>query len=143
MQRAWEVQQQTGRSIADWQDSTPPALLPLSDATLITLDVSTDWLNDRIGRRFDVMLAQGALEEARAMGEVWDPAHQSSKAIGAPDLIAHLRGEISLEQAREAAIIASRQYAKRQRTWFRSKHKNWHRYDISSTDMSTGLSFLP
>ncbi len=143
VQRAWEVQQQTGRSIADWQDSTPPASLPLSDATLITLDVSTDWLNHRIERRFDVMLSQGALEEACAMLEVWNPAHQSSKAIGAPELIAHLRGEISLDQAREAAIIASRQYAKRQRTWFRSKHKDWHRYDISSTDMSTGLSFLP
>ncbi|MEO1331796.1 MAG: tRNA (adenosine(37)-N6)-dimethylallyltransferase MiaA, partial [Pseudomonadota bacterium] len=49
----------------------------------------------------------------------------AAKAIGAPDLIAHLRGEITLQAAREAAIIATRQYAKRQRTWFRARMGGW------------------
>jgi tRNA dimethylallyltransferase len=71
------------------------------------------------------MLEQGALDEARANLPTWNPAHLSAKAIGAPELIAHLRGELTLDQARENATIATRQFAKRQRTWFRSKMKRW------------------
>ena len=126
VQRAWEVQQATGRSLAGWQDATPAALLPLDACVAISVDAPKDWLNERITRRFDQMLDMGALDEARAMLPHWDPAHQSSRAIGAPELIAHLQGRMTLDQAREAAIIASRQYAKRQRTWFRARHKDWH-----------------
>jgi len=143
VQRAWEVLQQTGKSIAAWQDDTPPPLLPIARAVCITLDVPVDWLNDRIARRFDQMIALGALDEAAAMLPTWDPAHQSSKAIGAPELIAHLRGQTTLPAARDAAVIASRQYAKRQRTWFRSKHKFWNKLDASSTDLSTAITFIP
>lgn len=142
VQRAWEVLQATGRSIADWQDDTPPPLLPPQNAVRITLDVPVDWLNARIAARFDQMIAGGAIEEARAMLPEWDPAHQSSKAIGAPEMIAYLQGEMTLDAARDAAVIASRQYAKRQRTWFRSKHKDWHNLDISSTDLSTAITFV-
>ena len=142
VQRAWEVLTQTGRSLADWQDDTPPPLLAPDDATKITLDVPTDWLNARIAQRFDIMLDQGALAEAQAMLPHWDPSHQSAKAIGAPEMIAHLTGTLSLQDARDSAITASRQYAKRQRTWFRSKHKNWCHLDISSTSLSTALTFV-
>ena len=139
VQRAWEVQETTGRTLADWQDATPPPLLATKDAVCITLDAPKDWLNDRIGRRFDQMLAQGALDEARAMLPDWNPNYLSSKAIGAPELIAHLKGEMSLEAARDAAIIASRQYAKRQRTWFRARHKDWERIAADSPDLSATL----
>ena len=125
VQRAWEVLRATGRGIADWQAETPAPLLHLGETVPLVMQVGTDWLNDRISRRFDQMLAMGALDEARAMLPHWDPALLSSKAIGAPELIAHLKGEMSLEEAREAAIIASRQYAKRQRTWFRARMKGW------------------
>ncbi len=67
------------------------------------------------------MIANGALEEARRNLEGWNPALPSAKAIGAPELIDHLQGNRSLKAAIEAAKIATRQYAKRQRTWFRSK----------------------
>lgn len=143
VQRAWEVLQATGRSLAAWQDDTPPPLLPPENAVKITLDVPVDWLNDRIERRFDQMLDLGALDEARAMIPNWNPVHQSSKAIGAPEMIAHLQGKLTLNAARDAAVVASRQYAKRQRTWFRSKHKNWHSLDISSTELSTAIAFYP
>jgi tRNA dimethylallyltransferase len=126
VQRAWEVQQATGRSLAEWQDMTPPPLLPLEQCTPIVLNAERDWLNARIDRRFDLMLKGGALEEARAMEPHWNPAHLSAKAIGAPQLIAHIRGEITLGQARDAARIASHQYAKRQRTWFRARMGGWH-----------------
>ncbi|MEJ6401794.1 tRNA (adenosine(37)-N6)-dimethylallyltransferase MiaA [Yoonia sp. 2307UL14-13] len=142
VQRAWEVLQNTGRGLAAWQDDTQPPLLPPEDAIRINLTSDTDWLNDRITRRFDQMLDQGALDEAKAMLPHWNPNHLSSKAIGASELIGYLQGEITLDQARDAAIIASRQYAKRQRTWFRSRHKDWHQIPIDRADISATLRFV-
>jgi len=128
VQRAWEVWRGTGRSLADWQDNTPPPLLPLSQVTAIVFDAPKDWLNARIAQRFDAMLAAGALDEARANLDGWNPAALSAKAIGAPELIAHLRGEMTLDAARTSATIATRQFAKRQRTWFRARMKTWQLY---------------
>jgi len=125
VQRAWEVLQSTGRSLADWQDNTPPPVLPLHFCTPLVINADRDWLNSRINQRFDLMLKHGALDEARAMEPAWDPAHLSSKAIGAAELISHIRGEISLDQAKTAACTSSHQYAKRQRTWFRARMKDW------------------
>ena len=127
VQRAWEVLRATGRGLADWQDDTPAPLLPLADAETILIDTDRDWLAERANQRFDLMLENGALDEARANLPNWDPGHPSSKAIGAPDLIAHLRGEMSLEQAGDSAKTATRRYAKRQRTWFRARMKTWNR----------------
>lgn len=141
VQRAWEVWRTTGRTLADWQDNTPPPLLPLSDVTPIVLDAPKDWLTPRIEKRFDLMLEGGAIAEAEAMLPKWNPNHLSSKAIGAPELIAYLQNKMTLAQAREAAIIASRQYAKRQRTWFRARMRDWKTIPISSTDLSTDFTF--
>ena len=134
VQRAWEVLQTTGRPLADWQDATPPPLLPLAQATAIAIDAPKDWLTPRIARRFEMMLAGGALDEARAMRARWDPALPSSRAIGAAELIAHLDGDMTLEAAREAAVIATRQYAKRQRTWFAARMRRWHRLGAADLD---------
>lgn len=125
VQRAWEVLHNTGRGLAAWQDDTPPPLLPLDQVTPIVLEADKTWLNARIARRFDQMLEQGALDEARANLAIWDPGLPSSRAIGAPELIAHLQGAMTLDAAREAATIATRQFAKRQRTWFRKRMKTW------------------
>lgn len=130
IQRAWEVLRATGRGLAAWQDDTPAPVLPLSGAEALVLVPEVGWLNDRIDRRFGQMLAQGALEEARANLAGWDPARPSSKAIGGPELIAHLKGDMTLAEARDAAILASRQYAKRQRTWFRSNMKAWRQLSL-------------
>ncbi len=125
VQRAWEVQASTGRGLASWQDATGPALLPLAGVEALVIRPDVAWLDARIAQRFAVMLAEGALDEVRAALPYWQPAQAWAKAIGAPELIAHLRGEISLAEAAEAATLASRQYAKRQRTWFRSRMKHW------------------
>ncbi len=125
VQRAWEVLVTTGRGLADWQADTGAPLVPLSDAQTVLIDADADWLGQRIDRRFDAMVDAGALDEVRAELPFWDPARPSSRAIGAPELVAHLRGEITLERAVEAARIASRQYAKRQRTWFRKRMAGW------------------
>ncbi len=128
--RAWEVLQATGRGLAAWQDATPPPLLPLAAATPLLVEAPRDWLTPRIERRFDLMLTAGALEEARANLAGWDASLPSARAIGAPELIAHLRGEISLQEARRRAIIATRQYAKRQRSWFRARMRGWERVKL-------------
>jgi tRNA dimethylallyltransferase len=125
LRRAWEVMAATGRPLSAWQDDTAPPALPLDAALPLVLEADRDWLAARIATRFDAMLVAGALDEARANLPRWDRAGGAAKAIGAPELIAHLRGEITLEAARQAAIIASRQYAKRQRTWFRARMGDW------------------
>lgn len=125
IQRAWEVQRATGRGLASWQDAGGAPLLPLSRAHALVLMPGRDWLADRIDRRFDRMLEEGALDEVRAVLPIWNPAALWARAIGAPELVAHLRGELTLDAARAAAQAATRQYAKRQRTWFRSRMKGW------------------
>ena len=130
VQRAWEVVQATGRGLAEWQAETPAPLLPLADCYALALDVDRDWLAARIAQRFDLMLAGGALDEVRAIEPFHDPLLPAHKAIGAPELIAYLRGECTLEDARARAIIATRQYAKRQRTWIRSKMGNWQKIPL-------------
>lgn len=127
VQRAFEVQQATGRGLAAWQADTRPPLLALSAAQSLVLQPDVPWLDARIARRFSVMLEEGALDEVRAALPHWQPDRPWARAIGAPELIAHLRGEISLNAARDAAILASRQYAKRQRTWFRTRMTDWHK----------------
>lgn len=125
VQRAWEVLQATGRGLAEWQSETGPALISLRDAEAVVLRPAPDWLNPLIDGRFDAMMAEGALAEVQAELPFWEPNQPSARAIGAPELIAHLRGEMDLAAAVAAAKLASRQYAKRQRTWLRSRMAAW------------------
>lgn len=127
VQRAWEVATATGRGLADWQAKTPAPVLPLARTVPLLVDMPKDRLEARIRQRFDRMLEHGALDEVAAMQDRFDPALPAFKPIGVPELVAHLKGEISLEQARERVSIATRRFAKRQRTWFRSKMRGWHR----------------
>lgn len=125
VQRAWEVLQATGRGLAHWQNDTPAPLLPRSGCDALVVRPDVDWLNARIDRRFDAMIALGALDEAQAALDDWDPTLPSAKAIGAPELVNYLRGQCNLAEAIADAKLSSRQYAKRQRTWFRNRMKDW------------------
>jgi tRNA dimethylallyltransferase len=125
IQRAWEVQMATGRGLAAWQDDTGPPLLPLRQTQAIVLRPDTATLNARIDMRFDAMIAADALEEVRKNLPRWNPALPAMRAIGAAELVAHLQGRIPMAEAVAAAKIATRQYAKRQRTWFRSRMAGW------------------
>ncbi|TAJ42086.1 MAG: tRNA (adenosine(37)-N6)-dimethylallyltransferase MiaA [Reyranella sp.] len=116
--RAWEVASATGRPLSDWQtDAGSPA--PWRFATIL-LAPERDWLRGRIESRFDAMLGQGVLAEVRQVFDRSpDPRWPGLKAHGAPELFRHFRGELPLEKARQIAIDHTRQYAKRQMTWFR------------------------
>lgn len=129
VQRAWEVLRATGRGLAEWQADTGAPLMPLSQVTALVLRPARDWLWERIDARFEAMIAAGALDEVRGNLAIWNDAAPWAKAIGAPELVAHIRGEVSLPEAIERAKIASRQYAKRQTTWFRARMKDWRTFD--------------
>jgi tRNA dimethylallyltransferase len=130
--RAWEVLQSTGHGLADWQDATPPPMLPLTKTNAFVLEAPKEWLTPRIAQRFRYMIDHGALDECRENMAGWQPDLPSSKAIGAPEIMAYLSGKMSLNQSVEAAEITTRQYAKRQRSWFRARMKNWNWVDAST-----------
>ena len=120
--RALEVVLATGRSLLVWHDQGMPASLDPAGAAKIFLDVQRESLADRIGRRFDAMLAAGALDEARKLAaRNLNPSLPAMKAHGVPWLIRHLGGEVSLDEAAEHAKLETRQYTKRQATWFRNQ----------------------
>ena len=125
VQRAWEVLRATGRGLAAWQAGTGAPLLPIAGAEALVIRPEVAELNARIDARFAAMMAAGALDEVRAELPFWDPARPSARAIGAAELVAHLRGETGLDAAIAAAQLASRQYAKRQRTWLRRRMADW------------------
>lgn len=120
--RAWEVIEATGRSLADWQaepappEAGAPSLAPLC----LVLEPPRPVLYAACDARFGAMLEAGALDEAAGLARLGlDPALPAMKAVGLPELFAHLRGELDLEAAVAAAQQATRRYAKRQSTWFR------------------------
>jgi tRNA dimethylallyltransferase len=120
--RALEVVLATGRSLLDWHEDNKPPGLDASAAAKIFLMPDRDELLRRIDARFDAMIAAGALEEVRALAaRNLNPNLPAMKAHGVPSLIRHLRGEIALEQAVEEAKGDTRQYTKRQATWFRNQ----------------------
>lgn len=126
VQRAWEVQRTSGRGLAEWQDDTPPPVLPENAFMGIVLDSPKEWLTPRIETRFDLMLRGGALSEARAMQDRFDPALPACRAIGAAQAMGVLDGSLTHSEAVTSAVVATRQYAKRQRTWFRARMADWH-----------------
>jgi tRNA dimethylallyltransferase len=124
--RALEVMEATGRPLTDWhRDATPPPLLGWRTAKVFLVPDRVA-LYSRIDARFDAMLMAGAIEEVRALAERHlDPLLPVMKAHGVPWLIRHLAGTLTLTAAAEQAKTDTRQYAKRQFTWFRHQLADW------------------
>jgi tRNA dimethylallyltransferase len=125
VQRAWEVLRATGTGLAAWQDGTAAPILPRHEAEGLVLSPPTPDLDARIAARFDAMLRAGVLEEVRANLSRLGTGAPWTRAIGAAELAAYLRGEGTLEAAARAATLATRRYAKRQRTWARARMGDW------------------
>ena len=123
--RALEVMEATGRSLRDWQKEGQ-SLAPLTGVAVerIFMDVPRDELYARAEMRFEQMLRAGALDEVRPLMEL-DPALPMMRAIGVPELVLHLKGELTLEDATVKAKTATRNYIKRQLTWWRGQMAHW------------------
>ncbi len=120
--RALEVLDASGRSIVEWQARKGTPLVEADSAMQLVLDVDRALLGPRIDRRFERMMVDGALDEVAALTAlVLDPKLPAMKAIGVRELQSVIANERTLEQAAERAKAATRQYAKRQATWFRSQ----------------------
>ncbi|MCF4098891.1 tRNA (adenosine(37)-N6)-dimethylallyltransferase MiaA [Maritalea mediterranea] len=129
--RAISVMEATNRSLADWQDDdNAPSLIKDWATEKIVLNPERELLRARIAKRFELMMAGPAMDEVKALlARELDPSLPAMRAIGVPELAAVMRDEMSLDEAMDKAITATRQYAKRQRTWFRNRMKDWRWID--------------
>jgi tRNA dimethylallyltransferase len=117
--RAWSVLAATGRSLAAWQAETPSRRRDLAPL-VICLMPDRARLYAACDGRFLAIMAAGGLDEARRVGALGlDPSLPAMKALGLRELLAHLAGALPLAAAVAAAQQATRNYAKRQVTWFR------------------------
>jgi len=127
--RALEVMKATGRSIADFQGQSGPVVIDAGEARKIVVLPDRAVLHQRINGRFEKMLQQGAEDEVRALLALDLPAEAPvMKAIGVSQIAAMLRGEMTRDEVLEKGAAATRQYAKRQMTWFRNQmDDSWER----------------
>jgi tRNA dimethylallyltransferase len=126
--RAYEVFEATGLPLSHWQTQPGEPVLEGMSLAKFVLDVPRRELRERIALRFDEMVGAGAMEEALALRDL-DPTLPAAKIIGRRDLIAAHDGLSTLETAVDLAVTATRQYAKRQDTWFRNRMAGWRRID--------------
>jgi tRNA dimethylallyltransferase len=143
--RALEVVLATGRSLLAWHEEGLPASLDPADAAKVFLDVGREELAERIDRRFDAMMAAGALDEVRALAaRNLNPSLPAMKAHGVPWLIRHLKGEVPIAEAVEHAKLETRQYTKRQATWFRNQLSGfvWVAPDRAQSEIEKQLKAL-
>lgn len=132
--RALEVVDASGRSILDWQKDKGTPLIDASNAVKYVVEPDRQVLAGRISKRFDDMLAGPAVDEVRALLALdLDAELPAMKAIGVREITAMLAGEITREEAGVLAKAATRQYAKRQMTWFRNQlADDWQAIDPSA-----------
>jgi tRNA dimethylallyltransferase len=129
--RALEVVDATGKTLADWQaQSRAAGFLSQINVERFFVNVPREDLYARAERRFDVMMEHGALDEVAALPDL-EAAQPIMKAIGVPELQDHLRGLTTREEAVALAKTATRQYIKRQLTWWRGQMQDWTLIDPS------------
>ena len=125
--RAMSVHSASGRALSDWKADTRPLLSPGSwRGRVIEPDRADLYAN--CDRRVDLMMENGALDEVRALtARNLSPALPAMKAVGVRELAAYLAGEVGRDEAIDALKQATRNYAKRQLTWFRNQTPGWAR----------------
>ena len=122
VRRAYEIFLSTGKSIAEWYQQPMVQKLPEAEFLTISLLPPKPILDGRCDLRFEKMIAAGALEEVKyLLSRNLSPELPAMRAKGVPELIAALKNVISLDEAIASAQLHTRQYAKRQLTWFRNK----------------------
>jgi len=117
--RAWEVLRQTGKPLHYWQMSAKPPLIDSAQALKLALLPPREEINARINARVDAMAEEGAAKEVAALlAQKLDPELPAMKAAGARAFAAYINGDTDLQTAIHKTQQETRQYAKRQRTWF-------------------------
>lgn len=142
--RALEVLESTGRTLGDWQKLPGTPVVQEAEATRLLLVADRAELMERINARFDAMLAAGVLDEVRAFATLGlSEELPAVRAHGVRPLMAHLRGQRSLETAAEGSKAETRQYAKRQLTWHRRNMIAWKRIktQLMERTSATELAF--
>ena len=141
IQRALEVYEATGVPLSVWQQKQPKPPFPNVNFLKTILTKEKEGLDKEIRKRFQRMIKEGAVEEAEAILRLkLKDGLSGTKAIGLVQLGEYLRNEITLEEAIEKAVIKTRQYAKRQRTWFRNQFPDWHQVEAGTEAAKTILS---
>ena len=140
--RALEVKRSTGVTLGDWQLAKAGGIADEVNLYALIIEPERAWLYERCDARFEAMLEAGALEEVAALlARELDPDLPVMRAIGVPEIAAYLEDAIDHERMIAAGQQATRNYAKRQFTWFRRQpppewprvHPTW---EYESIDIS-------
>lgn len=124
VRRAYEVWLDTGIKLSDWHKKPMVKKLPEAKFFIIKICPLAEELDARCYRRFDQMMEAGALEEVQKLAALHlSETLPAMRALGVPELMRYLKGDCTLKQAVDDAKLHTRQYAKRQRTWFKNKLK--------------------
>ena len=135
--RALEVVRSTGKPLADWQGARTGGIGDDIRLVPMILLPPRDWLSERCDARFDVMFDEGQDEVAALMSRGLDPALPVMRAIGVPEIMAFLSDNAPANLTKSAGALATRQYAKRQYTWFRRQTPEaWPRHTESLNNKS-------
>ena len=142
--RALEVVRSTGRTLAEWQKEKVGGIGDTISLCPLVLLPDRQWLFERCDRRFSIMMENGAVPEVEALLlRDLPPLLPVMRAIGVREIAAMLKGELSHDQAIAAGQLATRQYAKRQYTWFRGQSPTeWPRIDNINPDLADILVSL-
>lgn len=141
VQRAWDVLRATGRGLTDWHRATAAPLV--DDAVRVVVDPDMSRLDAAIERRLELMVENGALDECRAFAAAGlDPSLPSARVLGAPPLMAFLSGKTTLDRAVTEGVVATHQYAKRQRTWLRNRLGTWLRVPPGTAALAAALAAI-
>lgn len=129
--RALEVFQATGKSITFFQEQAGPMIIDPDKCLKLVVLPDRKLLHSRINQRFGIMLETGAIEEvSRLLAQDLPRDATALKAIGVAEIARMLRGEMGREMVIERGSALTRQYAKRQMTWFRNQmDDSWRRFD--------------
>ncbi|MBV7259874.1 tRNA (adenosine(37)-N6)-dimethylallyltransferase MiaA [Erythrobacter crassostreae] len=142
--RALEVKRSTGVTLGDWQLAKTGGIGDDVDLTAAVLLPERQWLYDRCAVRFEAMLKSGAIAEIEALLERdLLPDLPVMRAIGVPEIAAFLADQIEREDLIARGAQATRNYAKRQFTWFRNQSPDeWHRVESQNIDIETIFASL-
>jgi tRNA dimethylallyltransferase len=144
--RALEVALSTGRTLADWQRHREGGISDRISLKPLILLPPRQWLYQRCDARFEAMIVNGAVEEVKALlDRQLDPSLPVMRAIGVSEIAAMLSGAIGVEEAVGRGKQATRNYAKRQYTWFsRQPPAEWPRFtrELDEETMDEALALL-